>query len=170
MTTAARTPTQGSLTELKEMLKEFDTAMLTTVAPDGHLRSRPMAVQYSDEVLDCDLWFVTRGDSNKVSEITGDRHVNVSAYRSRDRSYLSISAWAAFSRDEALIRRLFKPDWKFWFPDGPDDPSIVLMKMRVEEAEYWEPEGGRARILFSMLKARLAGESAANALPPPKHI
>ena len=162
--------THGSLAELKSLLQEFDTTMLTTVAVDGSLRSRPMAVQNNDELPGCDLWFVTSIDSPKVGEISADRHVNVSAIRARDRAYLSISAWAVFERDEALIRRLFKPDWKFWFPDGPDDPSIALMKMRVEYAEYWAPEGGRARVLFSMLKAKLSGESAANALPPRKQI
>jgi general stress protein 26 len=161
---------RGSLVELKQLLKEFDTALLTSVTPEGLIHSRPMAVQDSDEVLDCDLWFVTSSDSAKVGEIVQDRQVGVGAYRTRDRSWLSISAWASFERDEELIRRLFKPAWKAWFVHGPDDPSIVLLKLQVERAEYWEPTGGRTRVLYELLKARLRGEPVDAHLEPPKTV
>jgi general stress protein 26 len=174
MTTPPRTHTppaaRGSLIELKQLLKEFDTALLTSVTPEGLIRSRPMAVQDSDEVLDCDLWFVTSSDSTKVGEIVQDRQVGVGAYRARDKSWLSISAWASFERDEELIRRLFKPAWKAWFPSGADDPTIVLLKLQVERAEYWEPAGGRARVLYERVKARLRGEAADAHLEPPKTV
>lgn len=161
---------RGSLMELKQLLKQFDVALLTSVNPDGLIRSRPMAVQDSDEVLDCDLWFVTSSDSPKVGEIAQERQVGVSAYRSRDRAWLSISAWASFERDEELTRRLFKPAWKAWFVEGPSDPTIVLLKLHVERAEYWEPEGGRARVLFDLVKSRLRGEPVDAELNPPKTV
>jgi general stress protein 26 len=161
---------RGSILELKQMLKEFDTALLTSITPEGLLHARPMAVQDPEEVPDCDLWFVTSTESAKAGEIAQERQVGVGAYRSRDRSWLSISAWAAFERDEALIRRLFKPSWKAWFVNGPDDPTIVILKLMVERAEYWEPEGGRARVLYEMLKARLRGEPADANLNPPKTV
>lgn len=162
--------TRGSIVELKQMLKEFDTVLLTTVTPEGLIRSRPMAVQDPEEVTDCDLWFVTSSASIKVGEIASERQVGVGAYRGGDRGWLSISAWAAFERDRELIRRLFKPAWKAWFVDGPSDPTIVLLKLQVERAEYWEPEGGRVRVLYEMVKSRLRGQQADANLNPPKTV
>lgn len=36
---------RGSIDELKTLLQEFDTAMLTTLTPEGLFRARPMPVQ-----------------------------------------------------------------------------------------------------------------------------
>jgi general stress protein 26 len=162
--------TRGSIVELKQMLREFDTALLTSITPEGLVRARPMAVQDPGEIPDCDLWFVTSSDSGKVAEIARERQVGVCAYHPGNRGWLSISAWATFERDEELIRRLFKPAWKAWFVNGPDDPTIVLLKLMVERAEYWEPEGGRVRVLYEMVKARLKGEPADANLNPTKTI
>ena len=161
---------RGSLIELKEMLQEFDTVLLTTVTPEGLIRSRPMAVQDPEGLPDCDLWFVTSRDTAKVEEIAQERQVGVCGYRPKDRGWLSISAWATFESDRDTIRRLFKPDWKVWFAKGPDDPAILMLKLSVERAEFWEPEGGRARVLYEIVKARLSGKPADLHFNPPKTV
>jgi len=169
--TAANTvSTTGSIDELKEMLQSFDTAMLTTVTPMGLLRARPMAIQEDTPELACDFWFVTSLDSPKTGEIANDHQVGVSCFRNRDRSYLSISAIARVRRDPELIARLFKPDWRIWFPEGPQDPTIALIEMQVERGEYWNPDGGPVRLLYEMVKSLVAGEAADANLPPPKRV
>lgn len=160
----------GSLDELKEMLQSFDTAMLTTVTPMGLLRARPMAIQEQTPELKCDFWFVTSLDSPKTDEIAHDHQVGVSCFRSRDRAYLSISAIARVRREPELIARLFKPDWRLWFPDGPQDPTIALIEMQVQRGEYWSPEGGPMRVLYELVKSLIAGESAVANMPPPKKV
>ena len=94
----------------------------------------------------------------------------MTCYRPRDRAYVSISAIARVRRDPALVRRLFQPDWKIWFPKGPDDESIALIEMQVERAEYWEPKGGAARVLYEMVKSLVRGEPAGANPPPTKKI
>lgn len=160
----------GTLAELRELLEEFETVMLTTVTPDGLVRSRPMAVQQPTDALAADLWFVTAIDSPKVEEIARDRQVGVSAYRHSDRAFLSISGYAHVTQDPELARKLFQPAWKAWFPLGPVDPSIAFVQLDVERAEYWEPEGGRLRVVYEMARARLRGEPATSTLPPTKTI
>lgn len=160
----------GTLDELKKLLQDFDTAMLTTVTPHGLLRARPMAVQKPVPELACDLWFVTAVESPKAGEIAHEEQVGVSCYRHEDRAYISISASARVRRDRTLVEKLFQPSWKVWFPDGPSDPSIAFIEMQVERAEYWNLEGGRVRLLYEMAKSLVRGESAVANLPPPKKI
>jgi general stress protein 26 len=160
----------GSLEELYALLKEFDTAMLVTVTPDKRLRARPMAVQDPADLTDCDLWFVTGDDTAKVLEISQEEQTCVCAYRASDRAYLSISASARMVKDRLEIQRLWRPDWQFWFPKGMNDPTITLLKLRVERAEYWEPKGVGARLLYEKIKSVLTGEPLEANLPPPKHI
>jgi general stress protein 26 len=164
------TATRGSIVELKQLVKEFDTLLLTTITSEGLIRSRPMAVQDFEDMPDCDLWFVTSSDSDKVIEIAQGRQVGVCGYRSGYRGWLSISAWVTFETDRELVRRLFKPAWNAWFPEGVDDPTIVILKLEVERAEYWEPEGGRARLLYEMGKAQILGRGAQAGMNPPKAV
>jgi len=160
----------GSLDELEELLAEFQTAMLTTVTPEGLLRARPMAVQEPHDELPCDLWFVTGIDTPKVNEIEHEHQVGVSCLRQKDGAYLSVSGLARVRQDPELVRRLWKPDWKIWFPEGPDDPKIAILEMRVERAEYWEPKGGRLRVVYEIAKSLVKGEPAGANLPPRKKI
>lgn len=161
---------RGSLAELNELLRSFDTAMLTTLTPMGLLRARPMEIQAPVPDLACDLWFVTSLDSAKTDEIAHEHQVGVSCFRRQDRAYLSISAIARIRRDPELIRKLFKPAWKSWFPDGPSDPRIALIEMQVERGEYWNPEGGPVRTLYETVKSLVTGGSAAAGRQPPKVV
>jgi general stress protein 26 len=169
--TAPATPaTEGSLDELRAHLAEVDAAMLVTAQPDGSLRARPMAIQDPAALPDCDLWFVTAEDAPKVDEIERDAHVNVCAYRPSDRAYLSISATARVVRDPQLVQRLWRPDWRLWFScEERTDGRIVILKLRVDHAESWRPEGGRPRTLYSRARD-LSDETAQEAQPPPKRI
>src|SRR4051812_49203870 len=61
--------------KLRDLMKGQRTAMLTTTAPDGSLRSRPMAMQ--DSPFDGVMWFFTDRGSEKTTEIRRDAQVNV---------------------------------------------------------------------------------------------
>jgi|GEM_PF-4290357 len=52
-------------------------------------------------------------------------------------------------RDEQKARELWTLDLRRWLPDGRDDPETVLLKVTVEEAEYWERGRGAALALIS---------------------
>lgn len=160
----------GSLQELHDLLKEFDVAMLVTRTPEGFLRARPMAVQDPKEMPGSDLWFVTGDETPKVGEIEQEQQVAVTCYRHWDRAYLSISARARVEHDQEAVKRLWKPDWKAWMPGGPDDPHIALIKLTIEQAEYWEPTGGRLRILYEMVKGVIQRQPAAKKMEPVKRV
>jgi len=65
---AATTTQAADLQQLRDMVKDIDFCMLTTIDEDGDLRSRPMSVN-GDIDPDGDLWFFTAASSHKVSEI-----------------------------------------------------------------------------------------------------
>lgn len=46
---------------------------------------------------------------------------------------------------------------KSWFPEGKDDPNIALLKVDVDQAEYWDAPGSRMVVAFDYLKARITG-------------
>lgn len=170
LTASRSSATSGSLAELQKRLQEFETAMLVTRTDEGYLRARPMAIQKPAPELHCDVWFVASFDSAKMEEIERQPHVCVTCLRGKGSAYISISAHAHVHRNQALVEKLFQPEWKVWWPKGPDDPTIAFIEMQVERAEYWEEESSPVHVLYEMAKGLVKGEPADRRQPPPKRI
>lgn len=132
------------------LIRGIKIAMLTTRSGQ-RLRSRPMATQQAD--FDGDLWFLSRAESGKVDEIEHGAMVNLSYVNSDSHVYVSLSGRAELSRNRAKIEELWKPAHYAWFPQGKDDPEIMVIKVIVEEAEYWEAPGNVLVRSYQLLKA-----------------
>ncbi len=148
---------QDSIKKIKELTESIDFCMLTTL-DSGHLRSRPMSTQEFE--FDGDLWFFTSDNTHKISEIEKDNRVNVAYSKPDDNTYLSISGRAEMIKDRAKIEELWSPVLKAWFPDGIDDPHLCLLKIQVEQAEYWDAPSSKIVQLFGMVKAMATGQEA----------
>ena len=146
-----------SIEKLKGFLEGIDFAMLTTFA-DGKLHSRPMSTQELDE--NGDLWFFTSDDSRKIGEIEADRRINV-AYSDPDgNTYVSVFGTAEVVKDHVKIEELWSPIYKAWFPEGIDDPKVCLLKISVEDAEYWDSSSSKIVQLVGFVQALVTGKEA----------
>jgi general stress protein 26 len=137
-----------------ELLKGERFAFLTTVMKDGRLASRPMTLQEVE--FDGDLWFFAERDSNPVRHITDSPQVNVGV--GSGGTWVSLSGDAVLVADVAKKRELWNSAVEAWFPQGPDDDSVVLLKVEADSAEYWDSPGGRLATVFSFVKAKVTGE------------
>lgn len=146
---------EESVEKLNELIKEIEFAMLTTVEPDGTLRSRPMATQKAE--FDGHLWFFTRASAPKVDEIERERNVNVSYSSPEKQRYVSVSGRATVVRDRKQIEELWSPEMKAWFPQGVTDPDLALLKVSVEQAEYWDSPSSTVAHLIGFVKAIATG-------------
>lgn len=123
--------------KLSELLQEFGVAMLVTRTPDGNLRGRPMALAAVEP--DGTLWFATDRDSGKMDELAHDRHVAVTMQSST--KFVSLSGLSKSVDDRGMVSRLWKAEWKVWFPGGKDDPNILLLRIDGNSGEYWDNSG-----------------------------
>jgi general stress protein 26 len=146
---------QEAIAKLGKMIKGIRIAMMTTALEDGELHSRPMATQQAD--FDGDLWFLSDADSAKTYEIGRQSHVNISYADPSDSRYVSVSGAAAIVRDRAKVKELWNPIHKAWFPNGPDDPSLTLLRVSVQKAEYWDAPSSKVLQLIGFAKAALTG-------------
>ena len=151
-------PRAEDIKTLGKMIKDIRFAMLTTAMPDGTLRSRPMATQQAE--FDGDLWFFTGQSTAKVDEIRQDQDVNVSYANPDDNRYVSVSGRARLVRDRQKMKELWNPMFKAWFPDGLDDPDLVLLKVDVTQAEYWDSPSSKMVQLAGLVKALATGKRA----------
>lgn len=149
--------TEQARDQLWDMIKDIRIAMMTTEEPDGTLRSRPMYMQQAE--FDGDIWFFTRRDSAKVDEIMQDKQVNLSYAEPDDNRFVSLSGKAELVDDMAKKEELWHDMLKAWFPDGLDDPQLVLLKVAADSAQYWDSDSSKLVQLAGFVKARLTGEA-----------
>jgi len=90
-----------------------------------------------------------------VEQIGRQPRVNVAM--SSSSSWISLTGKAEVVRDVEKARALWNAGIAAWFPDGPDDPEIVLLKVRADGAEYWDSPGGGVVSVLSFVKSRLTG-------------
>ena len=144
-----------SIKKIGEMIKDIKFAMFTTVDETGSLRSRPMATQNTE--FDGELWFFTKTTAPKVDEVEKQHHVNVAYSHPEDQTYVSLSGQATLVRDEAKNKELWTMAMKAWFPKGPEDPELGLLKVSVDKAEYWDTPGSTVVHLVGFVKATVTG-------------
>ncbi|WP_313799022.1 pyridoxamine 5'-phosphate oxidase family protein [Cytobacillus sp.] len=143
---------QEEMETLRELIKEVDTAMLTTVTEEG-LVSRPMKTQEVE--FDGDLWFFTKKETNKYEEILHDQDVNV-AYAGK--SYVSVRGRAEIVENLNKKKEFWSKAHEEIMQTSYDDPNIVLIKVKAEAAEYWETGNLTKKIVF--LYNRMTGQSS----------
>jgi general stress protein 26 len=136
---------------LKEKIDNQRFAMFTTTNADGHLLSHPMTKQQIDD--EGGLWFYTSTHADLWDNIGAMPEVNISFSQPDDSLYVSISGTAQRVVDRAKIKELWNPMVQAWFPAGPDDPHVVLVRVA--------PHGADSKMVrfFAMAKAAVTGST-----------
>lgn len=143
------------LEKLYGLLKDFNTAMLITMGGPDSCHARPMAIAKVDE--NTDLWLFTARDSEKVREIQADSRVQAH-FQEGWTNCVVLTGRATVVADRAVIREIWKPSFKAWFPGGAEDPNIVLLHIIGENAEYWDSSGANSlRYVYQSFKALVTG-------------
>ncbi len=149
---------EEAIKKLHTLIEDIDFAMLTTVDIDGVLRSRPMSTQKAE--FDGTLWFFSSDKTHKTEEIERDNRVNVSYAEPKNNVYVSVSGTASIIKDRAKMEELWNPILKAWFPKGLDDPSICLLEVSAEQAEYWDSPSSTIVQIVGFVKAVVTGKRA----------
>jgi general stress protein 26 len=151
-----KTADPETLKKLSDMIKHIQTAMLTS--EDGpHLRARPMVAAQQD--FDGELFFYTHASAHKVREVGAHERVGVSYADSHHQLYVSLSGTADVLTDKALIKAHWSEPMRTWFPEGIDDPDIAILKVTVDQAEYWDAPSSAMVHLFGYVKAVTTGQA-----------
>jgi general stress protein 26 len=136
-----------------EIAQDARSCMVTSTAPDGALHARPMTPQQVTD--DLEAWFFISRSSEHAADLVARPRVNLSFQGSGD--WLSVAGKAAIVDDRRLAEEMWNPVVDAWFPDGPGDPDVVLLRVAAESAEYWKAPGGRVASVLSFVKAKLNG-------------
>ncbi len=142
---------------LTEMAEKVRICMFNTIDEKGHIASRPMGTAKIED--DGSIWFFTNEYSPKSKEISKDNEVNLGYSDPNSNTYIYVNGKAELVDDKVRKEAYFSPFIKAWFPDGIDDPSLILIKVTPSIAEYWDSSSSKMVVAFHMLKALVTGDT-----------
>jgi len=142
--------------KLLDKIKDVKYATLTTLDANGRLHGRPMYTCAPGN--DGALWFFSEKDAQKVTEVQANAQVGL-AYADIDSAvYVTIAGTGTIVDDRAKIKELWREEFRGFFPKGPEEPNLTLLKVDIESGEYWDTPGNVLVRAFAYLKARTTGE------------
>lgn len=138
-----------------ELIKNIKVSLMVSHDEDGNMRARPMAAE--QERFEGQLWFFTKADSAKIEDILNDPSVLLAYSDPASNIYVSVQGEGTIVEDREKIRSLWNEMMRIWFPKGPDDANIRLLKVEVSGAEYWDSSSSTMMLAYGYVKARLTG-------------
>lgn len=127
--------TTEDLRVIGEIIENAAICMLTTHNHAGGLCSRPMYTQEAD--ANGNLWFFTSSNSHLVSEIRHNHHVQLTFSAGKEK-FVSASGLAYEVFDRAHMSEIWTPMMKAWFPQGLETADLVLLRIELQDVEYWD--------------------------------
>jgi len=161
------TQTTSDLHRLAELIKDIRVAMMTTFPskPTEHFcHTRPMYTQRVDpETFKGELIFLTDLHTGKVREIANEDRVLLTYSDPSHNRFVAVLGRATTESNPTKVRELWNLMLKAWWPAGPDDPSIAVIRVQVDSAEFWD---GPSNALFTLqvLKSLVTGTALTNSM------
>jgi general stress protein 26 len=147
----------GDFAKLGELIRDIRVALLTTVDCDGGLHTRP--VQTLQVEADRTLWFFTDWSSPKVDELHHDVRVSLGYADLTKNVYVAVSGSGSLFRDLKKAKQLWSIEQRAYYPAGPEDERLALLRVVIERAEYWIAPG-RTSYLVAAVTAAVTGTPA----------
>jgi general stress protein 26 len=129
-----------AIPQIAALINEIDICLFATRGADGQLHARPMSNNGQVE-WDGQSWFFAPTDGRLVAELRADPTA-VAAYRAEEGfTFVSVSGRVTIETDKELKERYWLDDLERWFPNGPTDPNVALIRLDAEEAQWWTEDG-----------------------------
>ena len=136
---------------VRALIERAGVAVLMNVGETGTHVGRPMLLLLIPN--DPHIYFLTHQSSRKVPQLAVRPEVGLSIVSTN--CFVVVAGSAQLSRDPELIRRLWSPTYRAWFPDGKHDREATVIRVAVERIDYWEPPSNRVVRLAQAVKAVL---------------
>jgi general stress protein 26 len=129
--------------------------MMATRFESG-LRARPLEARPDrDENV---IWFLTDRRGLKDDEIEVHSDVCLVFFYPKEKVYLSISGRAFVRKDASQAKRLWNEEQQVWWPGGPNDPNLLVIRLEPALAEMWDGPASSAVATYEFAKARMTGK------------
>ena len=143
------TTEQNAISRVWDVIEKVRVGMLTTQFSGG-LRARPLEARVDRDIGI--IWFVTDVHGAKDDEIGAAHDIGLVFIHEGDRAYLSITGRAFVTRDAAKAKDIWRKTDDAWFPEGPGDPNVRVLRINPITAELWDGPSSTTVVAFKCAK------------------
>jgi general stress protein 26 len=147
----------GDLRKVNQLIQSIGIALCTTIDQEGNFHTRPLQTMQVEP--EGKLWFFTDWSSPKVDELEHDVRVSLGYANPSNNTYVAISGNGKLFRDREKAKQLWSIEQRAYYPEGPEDSRLALLRVQIERAEYWIAPG-RLSYLFAAAEAVVTGKPA----------
>lgn len=138
-------------------MEDRRTAFLVTHGREGpHARPMSTIVRRDDGCV----WFLTDSATAKDCEIAADDRCAL-VFSDGGSMHLAVTGTAELVDDRLVVKGLWSTGAQAFYPEGPEDPSILAIRVTPKIAEYWDGPS-KPVALVQMAAALATGSSAAD--------
>jgi general stress protein 26 len=149
-------PVEGvALRALWKRLAAEQVAMLSTQDAEGGIATRPV-MPVKVEPLGR-VWFYTAIGGGIAGDIRRDARVHLVFMNAADDLYVALSGEASVLHDPDRARELWSPAAGVWYPQGPDDANLGLVRIDVHRGDYWDMKDASLVRFFQLASASVLG-------------
>jgi general stress protein 26 len=145
---------QNDINRVWHIIDKVGICMMTTRF-EGGLRARPLEARPDrDENV---IWFLTDRRGLKDNEVLAHHEVCLTFLYAKEKVYLSVTGRGFVSSDFSRAKELWNEEQQAWWPAGPGDPNVLVMRVELDLAEMWDGPASSTVAAFELAKARMTG-------------
>ncbi len=136
-------------------MRAIGTCMLTT--HDGEqIGARPMrSIPRQEQNA---IWFITDADAEREAAMARHPAACLGFADLKGQNFVSVSGTIGRVEDPAQLAALWSEGASVYFPQGPDDPSVALLKFSPLKGEYWDAPSNPIVLAIKFLQAKVTAE------------
>lgn len=97
-------------------------------------------------------------DSATICMLKTHNHAVQITYSAGKEKFVSASATAFEVFDRARMQELWTPLMNAWFPQGIDTPELVLLRLELQDVEYWDAPSSPVTKVAGFFKAMVSDQ------------
>ncbi|MEL6289244.1 MAG: pyridoxamine 5'-phosphate oxidase family protein [Pseudomonadota bacterium] len=136
--------------QLWEELEDIPAGMLGLAGSDQHMQ--PMAPQI-DRAQNRILFF-TKRDSDLVKSMHGNQTAKFTFIGEDHDYHACIHGALRVNTDRSIIEQHWNPVVDAWYDEGKDDPNLVLLEFKPDEAAVWASTDSSLKFGWEIAKAK----------------
>lgn len=123
---------------------------------DDTVRARPLEARPNRE--ENAIYFLIDARGTKDDEIAVHPEICLVFIDPEEKVYLSISGAAQCRRDTTKAKELWNREQFAWWPAGPSDDNVRVMRVKPEFAEFWDGPASRETVKYEFAVALSTGK------------
>lgn len=122
--------------KIRDLIEGLNVATLATIGMDQSFATRP--VPLTDKSFNGDFWIFVDRFSPVIEAAEKGHALSLHFSSEADKRFLSVEGKAKIIDDKKTKTKFWNDDLLHWFSDGVSDPDLLLVKIHVVKASYWD--------------------------------